>query len=241
MFETITEIAKKAPEAITKISEIVKTIEGKEISEINKSSVSAIEPNIELIKSKSIESIAEYNKQNEIDIKLNERKLVPLSEAEAKEIQEKTQMSEATMKSLYKDEQGNIVLKCINEDLAGTQNKLGIEYKNQIVDINGIKIEVVMPEFPKVFDCKLSESKITASDGAQFNECNKQLKEAIENDPELKGKFSKRELQFIMDDNTPPGYTWHHGAERGSMELVKTDIHANTRHTGGKALWGAGR
>ncbi|MEM7174094.1 MAG: HNH endonuclease [Bacteroidota bacterium] len=38
--------------------------------------------------------------------------------------------------------------------------------------------------------------------------------------------------------STPPGYTWHHHQEYGVMELVETEIHQKTGHTGGWALWG---
>jgi len=34
-----------------------------------------------------------------------------------------------------------------------------------------------------------------------------------------------------------PGYTWHHHQERGRMQLVPTDIHDETGHTGGMKMW----
>ncbi|TKG87918.1 hypothetical protein EYV94_27880 [Puteibacter caeruleilacunae] len=38
-------------------------------------------------------------------------------------------------------------------------------------------------------------------------------------------------------DVTPKGYTWHHHQNTGRMQLVETDVHAATGHTGGFALW----
>lgn len=35
---------------------------------------------------------------------------------------------------------------------------------------------------------------------------------------------------------TPKGYTWHHHQDKGRMQLVETEIHAKTGHTGGFSL-----
>lgn len=40
--------------------------------------------------------------------------------------------------------------------------------------------------------------------------------------------------------NTPTGYTWHHVADAQTMQLVPSDIHAATGHTGGSAWLRAG-
>ena len=80
-----------------------------------------------------------------------------------------------------------------------------------------------------------------ASDKEQFAECNKQLKEAIAKDPELKEKFTPEQLEQIENGDTPDGYTWHHDAEKGKMQLVDSETHAKTGHTGGKAIWGGGQ
>ena len=37
---------------------------------------------------------------------------------------------------------------------------------------------------------------------------------------------------------TPSGYTWHHHQETGRMQLVNTQIHRQTGHTGGYSIWG---
>ena len=36
---------------------------------------------------------------------------------------------------------------------------------------------------------------------------------------------------------TPAGYTWHHNEQLGRMQLVRTDIHAKTGHTGGHTIY----
>jgi hypothetical protein len=70
---------------------------------------------------------------------------------------------------------------------------------------------------------------------------NEKLKGAIENDPELRDQFTEEQPEQIRNGETPDGYTWHHHQEPGKMQLVKSDIHANARHTGGYALWGKDR
>ena len=44
----------------------------------------------------------------------------------------------------------------------------------------------------------------------------------------------------IEDGETPDGYTWHHDAEAGKMQLVDFETHQKTGHTGGRYIWGGG-
>ncbi len=71
-------------------------------------------------------------------------------------------------------------------------------------------------------------------------ECNVQLKEAVENDQDLRTKFTPEQLEQIGNGDTPDGYTWHHDSEIGKMQLVDTRTHQLTGHTGGKTIWGGG-
>lgn len=38
-------------------------------------------------------------------------------------------------------------------------------------------------------------------------------------------------------DKTPDGYTWHHHQDLGRMQLVETEIHKKTGHTGGHSIY----
>ncbi|MFQ3651138.1 MAG: HNH endonuclease [Gemmataceae bacterium] len=38
-------------------------------------------------------------------------------------------------------------------------------------------------------------------------------------------------------DKTPDGYVWHHHQDMGRMQLVRADVHDNTRHIGGVNFW----
>ncbi len=52
--------------------------------------------------------------------------------------------------------------------------------------------------------------------------------------------LSLRQLEQIENGDTPDGYTWHHDAEAGKMQLVDTETHQKTGHTGGRSIWGGG-
>lgn len=130
-----------------------------------------------------------------------------------------------------------------NQDLEGKEHpETGVPFEKKIVkNDKGEDVEVVVPKFESKFDAQLPEDLEKASDKEQVNECNKQLKEAVENDPDLKEQFTDEQLEQIMDGETPDGYTWHHDAEKGKMQLVDSETHAKTGHTGGRVIWGGGQ
>lgn len=171
----------------------------------------------------------------------------PLNEEEKQELHEKMNWSDKTegIEGCRINIDKVIKYPCRNESLAGSTNPLtGIEYEKKIVEINGYKIEVVMPKFEPDFEAQLPNELCISKDRDQFKECNKQLYDAIQKDSALAKKFSAEQIEQIKDGiicgGAPDGYTWHHDAEKGKMQLVDSDIHADSRHTGGKTLWGGG-
>ncbi|WP_288222361.1 HNH endonuclease [uncultured Clostridium sp.] len=169
----------------------------------------------------------------------------PLTEDEKNDIQQKTGWSDDQMKKCTIDEDGVIHYKCDNEDLEGKKHEgSGVEYVRKTIEVNGVKVEVVVPNFDSAFDAQLPEDLLKESNPKQFKECNDQLKDAINKDPELRNKFTEEQIEDIMDGKTPEGYTWHHDVETGKMELVETKLHDRTQggaaHTGGKSIWGGG-
>jgi hypothetical protein len=134
-------------------------------------------------------------------------------------------------------------LKTRNENLEGKKHpETGVPYeRKQIKDANGEQDEGVFPVFEKVFEVQLPEELLQASDAAQEKECNKQLKDAVDKDLDLAKKFTTEQLEQIKNGDTPEGYTWHHNEETGKMQLVDSEIHAKTGHTGGKVIWGGGQ
>lgn len=169
----------------------------------------------------------------------------PLTEDEINYVQNKTNWSDEQMKKCTIDNDGVVHYKCDNEHLAGkVHSPSGVEYERKTIDINGITVEVVGSKFESAFEMNLKEDLLKESNPRQFKECNTQLKEAINKDPDLRSKFTKEQLEDIMDGITPEGYTWHHDLEVGKMQLVETKLHDRTQggaaHTGGKSLWGGG-
>lgn len=130
-----------------------------------------------------------------------------------------------------------------NQSLEGTVHpETGVPFVRKVIDIgDGMKVEGVFPDFDSKFDVQLPEGMLKSSDVVQFNECNNQLKEAVEASiDKYKSIFDKEQIEQILDGETPDGYTWHHDAEVGEMELVESDIHMKTGHTGGRTVWGGG-
>lgn len=169
--------------------------------------------------------------------------------AAASEIQEVEETQEATdaVESVESQEAVEAskdirTIKTIRDDLAGkTNEETGIPYVEKVVETDtGEKVKGVFPVFDSKFEAHLPDELLKATDKAQFAECNKQLSKAIENDPKLKEKFSAEQIEQIKNGDTPDGYTWHHNEEKGKMELVDSKIHNDTRHTGGKSIWGGG-
>ena len=128
------------------------------------------------------------------------------------------------------------------EGLEGQNHpETGVPYERKVVKTDtGEEVEGVFPQFESKMDVQLPEELEQASDNKQFAECNRQLKEKCDNDPEFRKQFTDDQLDDINNGQTPEGYTWHHSEEKGKMQLVKSDIHMKTGHTGGRSIWGGG-
>lgn len=140
------------------------------------------------------------------------------------------------------DEDGVIHYRTDREDMEGKTGENGISYERRTIDIHGINVQGVFPVFESAFDVQLPENLEKSSNARQFKECNNQLREAIDNNPDLRDNFTKEQLEDIENGDTPSGYVWHHNEETGKMQLVKVKDHDRAQggaaHTGGKALWG---
>jgi len=133
-----------------------------------------------------------------------------------------------------------------NECLEGDIHPItGVPFERKAIELeSGEVIEGVFPAFDSMFDATIPEELFTESDYKQFKECNQQLLDAIEADPDLKAKFNEDQLEQIkdgvFDGSAPDGYIWHHAPELGVIQLVDATIHAGTGHTGGRSIWGGG-
>ena len=129
-----------------------------------------------------------------------------------------------------------------NQSLEGQNHpETGVPYERKAVSLDtGEKAEGVFPQFDSKFDVQLPEELEKETDSKQSRECNRQLKEKCESDPEFRKQFTEDQLDDIEHGQTPEGYTWHHSEEKGKMQLVEYNTHSRTPHTGGRSLWGGG-
>lgn len=129
-----------------------------------------------------------------------------------------------------------------NQGLEGQNHpETGVPYERKAVSLDtGEKAEGVFPQFDSKFDVQLPEELEKETDSKQSRECNRQLKEKCESDPEFRKQFTEDQLDDIAHGQTPEGYTWHHSEEKGKMQLVEYNTHSRTPHTGGRSLWGGG-
>lgn len=165
------------------------------------------------------------------------------SSVEAQSVTEAQEISE--LQEISEVQESNPIhydLQTRNQGLEGDVHPVtGVEFeKKTVVDAEGNEATGVFPKFESDFDAQLPRDMLKSSDKEQFTECNNQLKDAVSKDPEVSKKFSGEQLEQIKNGDTPDGYTWHHNEECGKMQLVKSDVHAQTGHTGGRSIWGGG-
>lgn len=132
-------------------------------------------------------------------------------------------------------------IQCRNENLEGKEHsETGVPFERRQVEVDGKQYDVVVPQFESKYDAQLPEDKLKSTDREQFKECNAQLKEEVANNKDLRAQFDDEQIEQIENGDTPDGYTWHHDADVGKMQLVDTETHQKTGHTGGRSIWGGG-
>ena len=193
------------------------------------------------------DDIGEINEQNplpssldSIDIKGEEVNKLDANNLSESDCMERTDCKDSSVPENVDDSPRRI--KTINDSLVGQNHPdTGVPYKEKvIVTDTGEKVKGVFAEFKSLIDIQLRKELHQAPDRIQFAECNKQLQEKVAADPKFRSQFTKDQLADIKDGYTPDGYTWHHNEELGKMQLVDSDIHSQTRHTGGRNIWGGG-
>lgn len=209
-------------------------------------------PDMETITTRSLESIRKSNLEahdvNETaNVGIEEKKNSnleegrPLTEQEKIELAKDTGMNENALEKCTIKDNGEIQLKCVNEDKEGVPSE--VPYIRKTIEVNGRKVTVVVPEFPDaVYETILPKDLWREDDYTVFKHCTEELKKAIQADPELGKQFTSEQLEQIKNGEPRiKGLTWHHDAECGHMQLLPSDIHSQYRHTGGKMIWGGGR
>lgn len=177
---------------------------------------------------------------NDIKDNVDNNKTRELTDKEKQWLKDTLGWSDKQIAKCTIDENGVIHYKTDRCDLEGKTAENGVPYVKKQIEINGVKIEGVFPKFDAVFTTYLSPENQKSN--AYAKECNAKLKEALQDNPELRSKFTDEQLKDIENGRTPTGYVWHHNEEQGKMELVKRSDHDKTiggaAHTGGSALWG---
>ena len=179
----------------------------------------------------------------QVDAKLyfKEGEARPLTEEERSYYKEKIGCSAHLIERAIIDADGKIHLKTRNESKEGQIGEDGVEYMRKTIEVNGVEVEGVFPQFESTIDVQMPDRLTQASDSQQARYCNHELKEKIKSDPEFSKQFNEEQLEQIENGETPDGYTWHHNEEPGKMQLISTEEHQSNSHTGGKRIWCGGR
>lgn len=132
------------------------------------------------------------------------------------------------------DLSGKLVAKQVaqlkNGGLAGTAHpKTGVLFD-----------DLGFPIFKSHYEVTLPRGMYMGTDYEQFQYATTQLAKQIAVDPKLAKTFSAGDVERISMGYKPRGYTWHHSQREGVLQLVDTEIHQQTSHTGGRAIWGGG-
>jgi hypothetical protein len=105
-------------------------------------------------------------------------------------------------------------------------SKVGIPYNSAGFPVFGSKATVIL----KPNDWKSPNYRRIA---------NRLLLAQIEKNPNLAMHFSVADIDRLKVGKNPAGFDWHHGQQRGRIELVRSDIHGRTPHLGGDKVWGS--
>ena len=114
-----------------------------------------------------------------------------------------------------------------NSKLAGQNHPVtDIPYNRKSYPVFNSKEDVILPDNLRGH---------AVSDTAQFKYATKQLKGAIEKDPQMADIFTPRQLEDIRQENPYiDGLTWHHHEDGIRLQLVDRNIHAKSGHDGGR-------
>lgn len=150
---------------------------------------------------------------------------------------------EAAIESGSESMDGIDAIETRNDHLSGSFHpETGVGFNEQVVEVDGEEVVGVFPDFESHFNVTVPQIDLLASDQSQFMFANLMLLNHIMQDSSMIGELGLSEEGFMGLRNgiTPEGYTWHHSEQPGVLQLVNSDVHANTGHTGGRELWGGG-
>jgi len=143
---------------------------------------------------------------------------------------------DATMKS-----NNTVFLKSRNMKLEGDRHpETNVPFERTFLELDGTKCETVEPKFDHAGQIQLDQDQYKAPRRKQRKLSNTTLASDPLQQEQLKNVFTDSQIAAMKNGVTPSGYVWHHAATPGVMQLVRSDIHKKTGHTGGYSLWGLG-
>lgn len=154
-----------------------------------------------------------------------------------------TRVGEAAKDVLTDINRNYELIETINSKYLGSKHPdTGVAYKlRKLIYSTGERFAGTFPEFESFADIKLPKDLYKATFREQKEYCIDHLQK---NTRPIIGKyrknFTKEQLEDIKQGILPEGFTWHHNEQEGLMQLVDSEIHAKTGHTGGMSLWGIG-
>ncbi|MBU9674960.1 HNH endonuclease [Planococcus sp. CP5-4] len=117
-----------------------------------------------------------------------------------------------------------------------------VPFEENQVFYDGTVHEGYFPVFPAEFEATLPPDSYLLSDESHIQEANLQLFWSIQENPGLADSlnFTQQDIQNLRSSTTPAGFDWHHHEEPGRIQLVREELHQQTGHIGGRAIWGGG-
>lgn len=195
--EAIAEATAKAAETAQNI-EGASNIEGLALGEsIENVSGTILSIDMEAIQTTSLESIEQSNIDKEVQ-ELSTPEFRDLTENEKQYLRENNDIPDNLLNALKVDENNNYKVKCINEKYKNLENPdTGVRYVEKSITVNGIKITIVVPEFPSVFDVEVPPELWKEGDTAIFKYCTEKLNEYLNANPEAKANFTPEQLNIM--------------------------------------------
>ena len=199
-----------------------------------------LEPDIVEIRELSLDAIEQINIER-AKAKVNEgaKGLKELTEEEKQKLREENNLPENILKAIKVDKDGNYKVKCINERYKDMENPdTGVRYIEKTIPVNEVKITVTAPEFSSIFEVEVPPEMWQRRSYNINKYCTEKLRLYLNEHSELKANFTPKQLSEIERGKAKiPELTWHHYEIPGKMQLVDSETHKNTRHTGGNFLW----
>ena len=128
-----------------------------------------------------------------------------------------------------------------NQSLEGDDSLEGVTFLRKEIELaDGLVLEGVFPEFDSIYSVELGEKVNDMSLHQQFSACRDDFQDHLFDNKEVLENFTFGDMERMDKAHgyAPDGWTWHHDADLGTYELVRTDVHSSIGHTGSNSYSG---